>query len=275
MPTIVPSQVVEDIGRAYPGLDEATTIGWEHSGVVAGILDLLNSVPEQHYALLSSADYSSLRRAAATLREMLERWRYVDEKSLKLTGGPKLRRSEAFGKRHPLQVIREVLGKCPDEAPSESKSDLAFIGDPEFAGDLRQDITTATSTLSNGEFKAACVMAGSVIEALLLWAVKRKTPAERGTAIAACQQNGEGVPANPDPDRWDLAHLLNVSRRLPVISEETFGAADPARGYRNLIHPGKALRLQVKPTKARATLAVGGMLQVIDDLGARVAANTL
>jgi hypothetical protein len=84
--------------------------------------------------------------------------------------------------RYSTEVIRDVLQQCPDEAVRPGTNELSFITDQALRETLRTDISTMNSALSNGEYKAATVLGGSVIEALLLWGLSKKTPAEQQAA---------------------------------------------------------------------------------------------
>jgi hypothetical protein len=179
-------------------------------------------------------------------------------------------------------VLRDILVQCPDDPVTVPSGALGFLGDPPLESVLLQDISTARSALGNGEFKASAVLAGSVVEALLLWGVQR--PAVAGGHGAAFtkwetreQRLGRKPPEklHPDPTRWSLAQYVGVSRELPVISEKTADGADLARDFRNFIHPGKVERSSVKPSTATAHLAVGAMEAVIEDMAGRVKAGTL
>jgi hypothetical protein len=74
--------------------------------------------------------------------------------------------------RNVLLILREALAKCPDQIPSPAMAEQAFITDDVLRDSIRLDISTATSSLQNGEWKAATVLAGAAAEALLLWAIK-------------------------------------------------------------------------------------------------------
>jgi hypothetical protein len=51
-----------------------------------------------------------------------------------------------------------------------------------------------------------------------------------------------------------------------LITPTTVAQCDLARGFRNLIHPGRALRLQDKCTRSTALAAIGAVEAVIEDL---------
>ena len=75
-----------------------------------------------------------------------------------------------LGSRDPITYIREALEGLSDQVIVRGTSSLRFLNDADLADSLRADISTSASALRNGEWKAASVIAGSAIEALLLWA---------------------------------------------------------------------------------------------------------
>jgi hypothetical protein len=82
-------------------------------------------------------------------------------------------------------LLRVLLAKCPDEAPSPGTAELLFVTDADLRESIQRDISAANQDAVNGEWKGATVLAGSAIEALLLWAVQdveRRTP---GTVLPA------------------------------------------------------------------------------------------
>src|SRR5438876_1012198 len=97
MPRIVPSLVVAQIERAFPGLDGAPEISRGYAGSVAGILALYDQVSEEHFALLAPQDYALLLGASAHAREMVLWWRAATAE-----GNPVIARVSDLGGRHPL-----------------------------------------------------------------------------------------------------------------------------------------------------------------------------
>jgi hypothetical protein len=58
-----------------------------------------------------------------------------------------------------LAVVRDSLSKCPDEAPAPNTVELAFIKEDDLRKSLRSDIAAIYRAHSNGEWKAATVIA--------------------------------------------------------------------------------------------------------------------
>jgi hypothetical protein len=108
-----------------------------------------------------------------------------------------------------------LLRLCPDEAPSASTTGLEFITEHELRTDLRTDLGVVDRALSDGEWKAATVLAGSVIEALLLWKLAQFVETE----IARIRPGARDLPTKP-LDKWDLADYIEAASRLKVIDKD-------------------------------------------------------
>jgi hypothetical protein len=79
-----------------------------------------------------------------------------------------------IGKQSPVVMIREAFKKCSDQYPAPETRDLPFISDKALRDSIRMDLSAATSPLHNEEWKASTVLAGAVVEALLLWTVQHQ-----------------------------------------------------------------------------------------------------
>jgi len=112
-------------------------------------------------------------------------------------------------------------------------------------------------------------MAGAVLESLLLWAVSKYTEAQRAAAITA--QKLENLDA-AHPEAWGLGKYIPVAQHLEAISSSTAQQARLAQNFRNLIHPGRQIRLQMKCDRGTARSALAAVDLTIRDLEARFAA---
>jgi HJR/Mrr/RecB family endonuclease len=131
--------------------------------------------------------------------------------------------------------------------------------------DLHRDLGEVNRALQNGEWKAATVLAGSILEAFLLWALKSKRNSDDIQKAAA--KLGKIINLGKRSlDEWHLSDLIAFSEATGVISASTKSAADQCRDFRNLIHPGRAQRLAIKCSRATALLAVGAVEAVIGEL---------
>lgn len=162
-----------------------------------------------------------------------------------------------IGPRDPVSYIRDALADLPDQAVPKSITTLTFLNDSELAEALRADIATASSALRNGEWKAAAVLSGSVIEALLLWALQ--------TAHTTTVQ-AEGIGPKKPLEQWDMADYIDAAEKFRCIGPNTLTEVRRAKDYRNLIHPGRATRLGIQCDLGAAHIAIGALDHVIYDL---------
>ncbi len=140
-----------------------------------------------------------------------------------------------------LAMVREILGHCPDEAPSESIGRYEFIEDEELRNSLLIDLGSIESALQNQEWKAATVLAGSMIEALLLWAITQHSDAEVSQAKGKLARARIQIPGS-EPIYWSLGQFIDVALQLRDITADAASAAKLSNNFRNLIHPGRAQR---------------------------------
>jgi len=255
------------IKRAFPELGGSDPTGlwlpYKSRPRVASALAMIDLLGLEHLANLSPDDQYRWTIAVTLIRDAIEQWSSGHPGA----SGHNLGGIEELDKQQPLLVVCDILATCPDDASTVSPATLVFLGDPALQQTLALDIGTARSALANGEYKAASVMAGSVMEALLLWVITtRKTAAEATAAAVACRGRGERVDGNI-PEGWGLAALVCVARELGLITDATRNALDIARDFRNLIHPGRAQRTGQRPTLGTATLAVGAMQRLVEELG--------
>jgi hypothetical protein len=170
---IVPSQVVQLIDRLFPwaASSQASRLTLDDSAAASVLVELVGHVPLELLPT-NQADYMDFVCSVAALRSAVAGWESGRSKTLDSVPGFRL---------HPVTLIRRALNGLPDEAPAADTPTLLFLWDAKFAENLRSDISAATSALSNGEWKAVTVLAGSVIEALLLWELQKHPPADIST----------------------------------------------------------------------------------------------
>lgn len=167
---VTPSMIVEFINSALPGVS-ATSIEYSNYnkanllGNLTGLIALLDSLPSE-LAPAGSADAALLIRSRAAIQATVQIWTTKSDAAQHGLQRPP--------EGHPVAIIRDILSKCPDEAPTEDTTELEFIDDISFRESLRLDISGATKAFHNQEWKAATVLAGAAIEALLLWILERE-----------------------------------------------------------------------------------------------------
>ena len=270
MRTVVPSQVVAHIDARMPNAaaehegGPSYELAIDHAGVVRGVLALVDAIPP-HLVTLDQDKYAGFVEATEVLRAAVDVWTIANNRHHKI--------GKLFGTRPPrnaLTIVREALSKCRDEAPHPATAELAFVTDAALREALRTDASAANQALGNGEWKAATVLAGSVVEALLLWALdehEAQNPGTVETAANAVVASGMLKAAPPaDFNQWVLAQLIAVAEEAKLISKETASQSRLAKDFRNLIHPGRSKRLGQACDRGTALSAVAAVEHVARDL---------
>jgi hypothetical protein len=260
MPKVMPSQVVQTIDQLFAHAARGSGDGQlqaGHSPGLTGVINLVKAIPPELISVPPD-DFADLVLATSTIEYHLGVWT-----SRGPTGGmAPVKGSDA------ISVIRRVLSKCPDEYPPPSTTKLVFIKDDELRENIRRDAGAANIALNNAEWKAATVLAGATIEALLHWRLQ-EPPLDSGgrkIAIDVLVAAGKCDQPNSDFDRWMLHHYIEVAAHLNVIKVDSAAAVRLAQNFRNLIHPGRAARLKQTCDRATAYSAIGALEHVIRDL---------
>ena len=262
MSSVMPSQVIQTIDELFPHAKSDGASGPldpdSHGTQLRGILSLIAAIPAD-LLTLSPSEYANFTLATSTLATHLERW--------VVRGGivgfiPNIKGPDV------VTVLRQVLVKCPDEHSPASTTELLFIKDDDLRENIRHDIGATNRALSNAEWKAATILAGATIEALLHWRLQGTSPSEPVIQSAIQQLVAECELRKPNANRdfWGLDEFIKVASKLNLIKPETAVAAGLAKNYRNLIHPGRARRLAQTCHRGTAHSAVGALEHVIRDL---------
>jgi hypothetical protein len=249
MPRVVPSQIVELIDYVYPGAAQNANMP-VYSGdaaVLAAIIYLADDIPAE-LIVLNAEDYTRFVFGLESMGAAIDRWNH--------RGGDDPPRT--FESTSPVVLVRNALVKCPDQNPSPTTSALSFISDADLRESIRLDISSAANAISGNDFKSATVLAGSAIEAMLLWALQSMSVTG---PLASMKTKASG-----SPDKWNLAQMIEAASLSGLIKENTATQADLARDFRNLIHPGKAQRLSTACNKGTAYGAIAAVELVASDL---------
>jgi hypothetical protein len=263
MTRIVPSQVIEIIDKIFTrniqggGLGTAN-LGLDRIAQLQGIVSLIRQIPNELLAV-DAAGFADLTIALSAIEVSYSRWLNLSQAMA----------VPPVGGQDTVVTIRRVLKDCPDEAPPAGTAELRFIVDPLTRASMRQDIGAANSAFQNAEWKAATVLGGAAIEALLHWKLSEpQTPASDLAAVSNKVVSSNRLQKEPHAnlDHWRLVEFLAVARELNMIEEKTFRQAEMARDYRNLIHPGLAARQKLVCDRATALTVLSGLEHVIRDL---------
>jgi hypothetical protein len=261
MPRVVPSQVVRFIDSIpLPELNGIVRMNKVDPAMLSGLLNLVEQVPEE-LLTMDGDSYAYFIYGKAQIKEILATW------TSNRNAGHDPAVYQFSSSRNPLAMIRDAFTKCHDESPSPSTSELGFITDNELRTNLRNDVGGVNRALADGEWKAATILAGSVIEALLLWDLQNRRQTIFPAAVSALVANKTFDKQPPgDPEEWSLHHYVEVEAHLGVIKPDTVTEARLAKKFRNLIHPGRAQRLGQKHDRGTALSSVAALEHVVRDL---------
>jgi hypothetical protein len=147
-----------------------------------------------------------------------------------------------------VTILRRTLAKCSDEYPPPQSVELNMIQDADLRESIRNDIGAASRAILNDEWKAATVLAGAAIEALLHWVLSQRAH----------------PPANLDD--LMLGQLLVEAEKLGRLKPNTITEVKLAKDFRNLIHHGRTRRLSERCDRGMAYAAIAALDHVIRDL---------
>lgn len=127
-----------------------------------------------------------------------------------------------------------------------------YITSKEFRESLEADYAELRRCAENKAWKSVQVLAGSIVEALLVdYLLATKHPSR----------------PNKDPLKLDLAEAITICRQEKVLSDRTADLCSVVRSYRNLIHPGRMVRMEEPaPSASSSTIALGLIELITEDL---------
>jgi hypothetical protein len=258
VPRVVPSDVVKLADQMFPEMATNPATFQNISPVelpsLAALARLAESVPSD-LVVLELGKYAGLLASIAYLRatpDVFSSGKIAPATALRIRGFD----------ANPIALIRAAMAACPDEAPSANTTGLAYVTDPGLRESIRRDISAAHRDLAQGEWKGATVLAGSAIEAVLLWKLQEFERQVPGSLVAAATNLlGNKLTRKPDanPEAWDLHTYTEVAAHLGVLNQDEATLVRLAKNFRNLIHPGRAVRLGENCDRATALGALAAV----------------
>lgn len=248
MTKVVPSQIVSLIDRIYPTAKSTPNmmVYSADSAVFGAIIDLADDLPIE-LLTISGDDYSNYVFGLEAMQAAIDRWNY--------RGGDDPPRSHDG--KSPIYLVREALSKCPDQNPSPQTTAIAVISDRNLADSIRLDIDSSTNALHRNDFKGATVLSGFAMEALLLWKIQ---DVGISAPIAGMRKN-----VKSSPEGWVLEDYITAAEILKLIKPQTVTQARLAQNFRNLIHPGRAIRLAETCNRGTALGALAAVHLIVAD----------
>jgi hypothetical protein len=161
MARLVPSEVVRIIDDYFqfaskpdkPDKQHAR-LGIKQIGRCSAIVALIDQLPQELIAV-APADYANFMASSARLR--------ANVNAAMIRGESYTFYGES------IWALRHALSQCPDSPGSNAGGNLRFIRQKALRDDLHRDLLEAQNALTEGRWKAATVLGGSIIEALLVW----------------------------------------------------------------------------------------------------------
>jgi hypothetical protein len=84
----------------------------------------------------------------------------------------------------------------------------------------------------------------------------------RDAAVVVAIPNAKKRPKGV-PERWLLWQLIAVAKQVPLCTADTIQQLELTQNYRNLIHPGRAIRSGERCGKDTALGALSGLERII------------
>ncbi|HEX5746504.1 MAG TPA: hypothetical protein VFZ09_09685 [Archangium sp.] len=168
----------------------------------------------------------------------------------------------------------QTLEAVPLQVPSP-RHKLPFLRDDRLRNIAERDLSSLLRFKNEEEVKVVLIMAGSVIEAVLLDCFQRfvNTQLEAVAKQVQARRVTDGRFSRFSPERresWSFFHSIAVAGPdgLHILRGRTERVADTLRNFRNLVHPARELLESddspLRTTDADAAVALVGM--VLDDV---------
>jgi len=124
-----------------------------------------------------------------------------------------------------------------------------YITIEDFRNSLESDYSELSSNIEAGNIKSAHVLAGSIVEAVIIDSIISEGLLQKEKAL-----------------KLDLHDAVEIAQTSGIISEKTSHLSSVIREYRNLIHPGRMVRLNEKITASSAHVAKALVDIVVDEV---------
>lgn len=227
----------------------------EHDATLSTVY---NAVRDEWYLSLAGRQVEVAARVNAAILVELE-----DTKYIRLVKGLHHIREYSFSKKAHGEYEMYVQPPTDSKALSE-EPDFSFIANPDLRPIIERDYQEIPRCLAVQAYKAATVMCGSVMEALLLDALLADEAKAKQSSKARKDQAGKII---KDLGRWPLSSMIDVAEDLQRIPGTTIRLmSDAVREYRNLIHPAVQIRKQITAEKEEASAARAALDVIIKNL---------
>jgi hypothetical protein len=167
-------------------------------------------------------------------------------------------RSERKGEVQQILDALDELQRKQSELPPTEERDFDFISDLALRKILTDDFIEAQRAFAVSAFKASAILAGGLIEGMLLDTLRKPEIVTRDKYQSAVAK----FPKVEDEINWDkvsLSHLLAAGRELGLIDEVAGRMAEGARDFRDTVHPNAELRQKIRAKREEAKVLLALM----------------
>jgi len=160
--------------------------------------------------------------------------------------------------------IRAVVEQYGGPGSAVSSRSFRWLSDPDLRVIVERDYAElATILIPDGAWKSAVVLAGSILEAVLLDLLV-KDAARLALAKASPSAPKKKGAAKPE-DEWTLDEMIKVATAISLVATGRADTFDQVlRDYRNFIHPAKETRAAHPCGEGEALMAHGALVAVCD-----------
>ncbi|EQB62624.1 MAG: hypothetical protein RBG1_1C00001G0203 [candidate division Zixibacteria bacterium RBG-1] len=157
-----------------------------------------------------------------------------------------------------IRTLRDLAGLKAkldggEISPITPAKEFSFVRDTSLRKIVERDYGWLYKSLAVEAWKPVIILAGGLIEGLLLDKLSTDETKARSSSKA---------PKENDLKKWDLDNLIDAAVDLSYINIGVEKLSDAVRHYRNLVHPGNELRsgLKIEPEEARIAVEVLNMI---------------
>jgi hypothetical protein len=255
MAHVVPSQVVGFIDEefSFARVRQPFNVDLQFKDRVSALLRLVDELPHDLVSI-NDRKYNRFVLAVETMRSTIQLWN-----SHGVTQPHIDRRLGAA-----IIDLRASFDVLADQQVPASTAGLRFIADSDLRESIRADIAFESQAFNGREWKAATVLAGAVVEALLLWALHEQPKTRLQDSVATPRAARTiRIPKDSKPEDWTLATYKHIAADLGIVDKSVFILIGLAQEFRNLIHPGKARRTGQQCTAGTAHCDGSGCLDSV------------
>jgi hypothetical protein len=241
--------------------------------VLGGGLVLMPDALLQSFGTLfpvqSMANYLPARRLESRLSRLIDRLEMVlgEPPTEPLSVRPAaevLARPQTPEMSEIRRALDSLLRQRPDLPPVDVR-DFNFIRDPELRRVLVADYVEAQRAFASEAFKAAAILAGGVIEGMLLDYLQAPSVTERPNYGGAT----DNFPRTDGAINWNrvsLTNLIGAASQLGALGAGVRALVEGARDFRDTVHPTAEVRLGARAGREEAELLLALVRLIYRDL---------